>query len=656
MSSPEGKRLPGAPSRRLAAVWFADIVGFTALASRDEDAALRLVDTFQDTARREIEGHDGTLVKFMGDGALAYFTSTSAALEAAVSLRERLTGAASVDEPPLLLRFGVHVGDIVVSSTGDVFGDGVNVASRLQDEAAPGEVVVSEDVWRQCRQRDDFDFLPLGRRALKGLADPIWLYQIITGDDEDHDPVTNQHLDEARWLAVLPFDNLSGTEEAEALAAGIQNNLLTELSRVPELTVISRTSVMAYRETDKSIPQIARDLHVGSILEGTVQSAGNRVQLTVQLIDARRDIHRWAESYDRELSTENLFAIQGELTERIVTSLQAELTAEQKADDAQLPTHDLDAYRLHAQGRMQLDLRTESGFRRAIELFEGAVERDSDYALAWVGLADALTLYEDYGHGEAEEVLPRAEEAVRRALELDSSLAEAHASLGLLYSTWQDGPAAIRELERAIELRPGYAEGHSWLSWLALLVGRAEQALVSAKRAVELNPLSAEAVDHLSLSHLANGEAVKAQAEARRAEELSPGWPTALFYKALALYQLEELEEARAVLEGLEVPWTGQGPAAMLALCHAGLGDPSEARAVLSRIQPHGDHFAIGLVQLGLGETEEALTSFETIDQLGPWPSLAVHHFYQPVWDLIGDDGRYADLVRQAERSWRLDR
>lgn len=636
-------------SRRLAAVWFADIVGFTGLASRDEATALALIDAFQAIARREIEHYGGELVKFMGDGALAHFTSTAMAIEAALSVRESFDEIAE-EEEPARLRFGIHVGDIVLSPTGDVYGDGVNVAARLQEEAPPGRIVVSEDVWRQCRQRTDLRFEQLGRRVLKGVPEPVWTYEVAHIDDG---PAAAPYDGEERSVAVLPFDNLSGTDEAEILGAGLHNDLLTELSKVHGLTVISRTSVMGYRGTDKPMPQIGRELQVGTILEGAVQSAGRRVRLTVQLIDPRRDVHRWAESYDRELTAESLFAIQSELAERIVRSLEVQLTPP-KRTAGEPPTTDLDAYRLHAEGRRHLDLRTRAGLERAIELFEEAIERDPDYVLAWVGLGDALTLYEDYGHGDAEIVLPRAERAIRRALELDPASAEAHASLGLLYSTYQDGPRAIRELKKAIELQPGYAEAHNWLSWLSTLVGNAEAALGAAKRAVELNPLSAEAVSNLTQSYIEVGENAKALVEARRAEELSPGWPSARFLAGVALYQKGEFAGASATLEGISAPWAECGPEATLALAYLETGEASKAHEVLARIEAEGCRFAAGLVELALGRTDEAFGLLLTEDRLGPWPALAVHHWYQRVWDSVREDPRYSELVSLVRRSWGL--
>jgi adenylate cyclase len=652
-------------TRRLAAVWFADIVGFTRLSSQNERAALRLVGLLQETARQEIGRHGGTLVKFMGDGILAYAGSTASALETVLALRDRFHELCATDGQPSSLRIGVHVGDVVLSPDGDVYGDGVNVASRLQREAGPGRVLVSEDVWRQCRQRSDLPFAPMGLRELEGLDEPVWVYEVAPPDEA---PVPERGMNarvdraKARSLAVLPFEVVGQSGDAAILAAGLHNDLLTELSKVPALTVISRTSVMGYRDTNKPVPRIARELNVGTIIEGSVQSAGNRIRLNVQVIDGLQDIHRWAEQYDRELTTENLFAIQTELTQRIVESLHAELAPRQVAASVGPPTDNLDAYRLAVEGRMQFDLKTEAGFLRAIELFEEAVELDPGFGLAWVGLADSLALMVDYGYGDREVLLSRADKTVRRALELIPDSAEAHTSLGLLLLTHQEAPGATREFERAIQLQPGYADAHTWHCWLSLLVGRGDVSQKSAERAVELNPVSAEAVSNLSHSCLAIGDLERALVEALRAGKLSPSYTTAVFYEGITLYELGRFAEARSVLAPLSVPvageptvpWAGLGPYVTLALAHVGEGDSDAARSILAGIDALAHPFAAGVVHAALGEIEQAFEAFRRIDEMSAWPSLAIHHYYRTVWQLVRDDPRFEDLLAVAYRSWRM--
>lgn len=472
-----------------------------------------------------------------------------------------------------------------------------------------------------------------------------------------------EEAESARSVAVLPFDVLGGTEDAELLALGLHNDLLTELSRDPGLKVISRTSVLGYQGTTEPIPMIARELGVGTILEGTVQSAGRRLRLTVQLIDATRDAHRWADNYDRELTTENLFAIQTELAHQIASSLSAELLPSGRVTaSAGPPTESLEAYRLAAKARQQFDVKTEDAFLRATELYREAIELDPAYVDAWVGLADALASTEAYGHGDRHELLPRAERAVHRALALDPDSAAARTSLGVLRMTYQDGPASLRELDRAIELQPSYADAYTWHTWVSLLVGRKEQAFDSALRSVELDPLSVEPPAHLALAHAAMGDPEEGLDAVRRARALSP-YTTASLYEGICLCELGRYEEARDVLEPLtvgatgelRVPWAGHGPDVTYALALSRLGEADAAGAVLDDIDPERFPFATGLVQLGMGEVDRAAESFGRVERLTAWPCLALHHYHADVWHGIADTDPYRDLVRTAYRSWGID-
>lgn len=671
-------------ARQLAAVWFADIVGYTALSSRDEDAAMRLVALLEESARAEIERHGGILVKTLGDGVLARFSSTVSAIRAALALRDAFHASADSEGLPSRLRIGLHVGDVVIGPTGDVFGDGVNVAARLHGEAPPGGLIVSEDVWRQCRQRSDLRFVSLGPRRLKGIAEPIVVYDVgLPGEQPAHpEPAASKPSitrrariaiaalaismlaaagflalrgDDPeitdRSIAVLPFETL-GSDQPSAFTQGIQVGILTRLSNVSGLDVISRTSVEGYAGTEKSAPEIARELDVAWILRGGVQEAGDEVMVSAQLINAREDRQVWGAEYRRRLSAERVFDIQAQIAMAIIDALHARLTTPEAERVEVVPTSSLEAYRLYEQGRQELDKRTEAGMRQAVEFFERALAQDSTYALAWVGEADALALLYSYRYAEADSVLPRAERAVRRALELDSGLAQAHASLGLLHATYHRGPAGIQALERAVALQPSYAEAHNWLSYGRLLLGDSARALESARRAVELDPLSPEAVSNLSLSYLANEEPELALVEARRTHGLEPGWTTGPFYEALALYQLGRYAEAERLLEGLSVEWAGEGPRATLAVVHVATGDSAAAREQLAAIE-EADPFAAGLVHLALGEEGPALKAVSQHRFLGDWPVLAVRYLYGDVWRAL-DPPRYRSLLADVDRDMGL--
>jgi len=458
-------------------------------------------------------------------------------------------------------------------------------------------------------------------------------------------------------VAILPFEELGKHEDTSNFAGGLHNDLLTRLSGVSALNIISRTSVLQYRETTKPIPQIAEELGAGTVVEGSIQFRVGRMRLNIQLIDVKKDRHIWAETYDREFTAEHFFDIQSELALKITDSLKARLTpGEKKRLTEWAPTDDLEAHRLYTYGRRQLDQRTEKGMKRAVEYFQSAVEQDPDYALAWVGLADALALQYDYGYSDKESTLPEAERAIENALKIDSNLAEAYASLGLLHSNRHRGAAAIHELKRAVELQPSYAEAHNWLSWNYQLLGQPVEALESAKKAVDLNPLSPEALSNLSISYLYNGYLEKALSESLRGIEIQPDWDGQVIHHGLALFNLERYTEAKKVLQGKNVPWAGNGPLATLALCHIMIGEIDKAKKIKKELEDKGDLFATGLIEATLGNKDRALNLFEQIDYWDDWETLSIHHLYPDILGPLKKDPRYKKIRKKVYKSRGADK
>src|SRR5687768_6488374 len=410
---------------RLAAVCFADIAGYTELSSRNEGEAVAGVELLQHVAREAVAERGGRIVKFIGDAVLAEFPSTHEAVRAAIDLRDRFAaGARSQDLESVDLRVSVHVGDILTATDGDVYGDGVNIASRIQAAAEPGQVWVSEDVWRQLRQRPEFQFESRGEHALKAVATPVGLYGVrLEPSARASMPPRPSAKAEAKpaphkqSVAVLPFTNMSASAENEFFSDGVTEEILALLARIEGLKVISRTSIMRYKGTDKPMRQIGEELGVASILEGSVRQAGQRVRITAQLIDAASDEHLWAERYDRDL--EDIFAIQTDVAERIVEALEVRLKPREKARLAERPTENLEAYQAYLKGRYFLSRRTTTSLRQAIEWFRKAVEADPSFAQGWAGLADAYALLPSYSVTPTPDAYAEARAAAGRALALD---------------------------------------------------------------------------------------------------------------------------------------------------------------------------------------------------------------------------------------------
>lgn len=469
-------------------------------------------------------------------------------------------------------------------------------------------------------------------------------------------------------IAVLPFQTIgekSGADSAAPLADGIHQDLLTRLSEVPGLKVISSTSVRRFRDTRLSIPEIAAQLGVVWIVEGAVQQAGEHLQVNAQLIDATRDHHLWARTYRQPYSAANLFAIQAEIMEDIATSLETKLDTGSLRQLEHNATGDLEAYGRYIQGRSFLDTRTEPGMRQALVYFRSALERDRHYALAWVGVADALMLlYDYYDNGSPAVVRPEVEKALHRALEIDPELAAAHASTGLFHMSHAamgplraeglDGATAVRWLNQAVERQPGYAEAHNWLSWVLQLLGYAEEALACAGTSIELNPLAPEAIHNLMSSNMACGHFGRGLREARRIEELGMYDATPRFYEAVALHHLGRFDAAVDLLDRLTIEWTELGAQSALAIAEAARGNTARAESLLAEIESGGDEFCSALVRAALGRHDEALDIMASIEQWGQWPALVLHHYYPEVLAPLRASPRFGAIMTSLRRYYGL--
>lgn len=457
-------------------------------------------------------------------------------------------------------------------------------------------------------------------------------------------------------IAVLPFEDLTGSSAGAELVEGLHCDLLLELSMVPSLLVVSRTSVLPFRGTREPLPEVARQLGVGAVLEGEVQQVGTRVRFRVQLIDAARDTHLWAARYDRELTAENLFALQSDLTREIVRALETETSLTRPGPSDRLPTESLDAYRACVRGRTHLDRRSEAGMRTALHYFRRSLEEDPRYATAWAGLADALGLLASYQHESPEDVLPEAYDAARRALELEPDLAEGYGALGLVHMVRREAPEGIRTLRRAVELRPGFAQAHSMIGFLLSPAGFWEEGAIHMERAALLDPMSPEIHVGLAMGYMLPGRsAEEALAHARRARELAPGYAVSHLLEGQILTFLGRPVEAVAVIrKGLEMTSEATRPRHLSSLAHALLraGEEVEARPVLLDLKESGDPFFEGFAHTLVGRLDEAFDAFRE----ARWtPLYGFRLRYDPPLDALREDPRYADLLEEVNREWGLD-
>jgi TolB-like protein/Tfp pilus assembly protein PilF len=455
----------------------------------------------------------------------------------------------------------------------------------------------------------------------------------------------------ARTIAVLPFATL-GMEKADVFTDGMHVGVLTRLSGVHELDVISRTSVLSYRDSNLSLPEIAGQLGAQWVLNADVQQGLDEVLVSVRLSDARKDRQVWAENYRRTLTATNLFQIQADIARRIIDELQAELTDVEQSRLAVLPTGNLEAYRLYRLGTSRLDLRSRDDMWAAVDLFEEAIERDPDYALAWAGLGDALGSLVGYRHESGVEILARAQNAVDRAMQLDRELAEAWNAAGNLAYLRRDGPGALNAFVRATELRPSYAQAYVWINYMNGLFGNTVASQAAAARAVALNPMSPEAATNFAASSMALGQQELALSEARRARELAPGWPNTRFVVGMLLYHAGRYEEAVMELRELSIPWVEMGAETHLALSYAALGKETEARAVQQIVEASDDIYAKASLRAALDGLDAGYAALADLQDWSDWPTLDFRNLGRPLWDPQGADPRYAEILHAIDASW----
>lgn len=456
---------------------------------------------------------------------------------------------------------------------------------------------------------------------------------------------------QANRIAVLPFESI-GLQKDPTLTEAIHSDILTNLSGISGLHVISRTSVLGYRGTRDTAPQIASQLKINWILTGEVIEMGSNIKVNVRLIHAEEDRQVWSESYLQQLNVDNIFKIQAEITHKITNSLRVKLDPVKTQYKINAPAENLESYCLCAQARWYFDQRTEIGIRKAIDLFRKALQEDPNYALAWVGLADSLILLQDYGYIPHDEVIREAEIAVEKAHELDPDLAETHATLGLLLADKREVAKAIVKLKDATLRRPSYSDAFNWIGWFSNVTGDSENALSSSRKAVELNPLSPEANSNLALSYLSNGDYDSAIRQARQIQILNPDWTTSYFYEALGLYHIGQFDKAEVILKDLVVDWAGNAVDNLLALIWHKKGDHGKFRKMQKGFHQQKDHFGSALTYILMDDQEKTLMEMSRIKIWNYWNSIALFNLFKIEFKALEENTEFLKMKVRAKSSW----
>src|SRR5437870_602199 len=451
--------------------------------------------------------------------------------------------------------------------------------------------------------------------VLAVIAAGLFVFQLIRARSTSS-LSTNAASITNKSIAVLPFDNLSGDPQNAYFSEGVQDEILTRLAKIAELKVISRTSTQRFKSAPNDLRQIAQQLGVANILEGSVQKANDQVRVNVQLINALTDAHLWADTYDRKLT--DIFAVETEIAKTVADVLQAKLTGSEQHVIAARPTANTEAHQLYLKGRFFWNKRTGSDLKKSIDYFEQAIAADPNYALAYAGVADGYVWLPGYTAGTPRDCYPKATAAAKKALELDDNLAEAHTTLAIAIWLYDfDFAQANREFQRAIELNPNYAIGRQQYGNITLsALGRFDDAIAEGKRAVELDPLSLVINSDLAVGYHYARRYDEAIAQFRKTLEMDPGY----YFAYVNLGQALEMKGARdsAIAEYQKARALNDDPSVLglLARIYAASGNKTESLKILEQLkdlskQRYVAAYSFGLVYLGLGENEEALRWFE---------------------------------------------
>jgi adenylate cyclase len=529
--------------RRLTAILAADVVGYSRLMGNDEAGTLaQLKEIRQAVIDAKIAEHRGRIVKLTGDGVLAEFPSVVNAVSCAAEIQTAMRSRTA----PIQFRIGINLGDVIVDGD-DIYGDGVNVAARLESVAQPGGIAVSQSVRDHVGNRLEARFEDRGEQQLKNIEKPVRVYDVLF-EGQESESAMSRGKKEKPSIAVLPFTNMSGDPEQEYFSDGITEDIITDLSKISALSVIARNSAFTFKGKAVKVQNVGRELGADFILEGSVRKAGARVRVTGQLADARDGAHLWAERFDRDLT--DIFAIQDEITHAIVEQLKVKLLPRERESIRQAPTDSVEAYTYYLRGRDFFYRHSKRYFELARRMFAKAVELDPKYARAYAGMADCdAWLYLTYQVNlSVEGILDLA----NKALALEPSLAEAHSSRGAALTAAIRYAEANEEFERALQLDPDSFAAHFLYGRSSILQGDLGRAAKQFERASEVLPDNYQPPVMLIQVYRSLQQPVKMRAAAAKAvplaeRELSlhPEDPRPANFGVAALIEIGEHDRAR---------------------------------------------------------------------------------------------------------------
>jgi len=673
--------------RKLSAIMFTDMVGYSAMAQKNESLAIELLETHRQLLRPLFQKHSGYEIETIGDAFFVEFNSAFEAVSCAVEIQNTLheRNLKTDPEKQIILRIGLHAGDVVHIGK-HVHGDGVNIAARLEPLSKPGGICLSEVVVRQIKNKIELPVKKMGPQKLKNIESRVEVYCIEFPWENKRIKKTmpsfgrilqkrnviafsliliaviaiiiilkNFQLSSITEfnsrIAVLPLVNISQNSEDDYFADGMTEELISQLAKIGGLNVIARTSVLKYKNTNMNINEIGSELDVGTILEGSVRKASDKARVTVQLIDVDTQEHLWAEEYDTELK--DIFKMQSDIAMRIATELKIQLGATEKQQIEKIGTNSSEAYRLYLLGKQKLNERTGESIQDGLNYFQNTVELDPAFALAYVGIADCYTLIAgaEFGSIPLEKAIGLAKDAINKALQLDNTLAEAYNALAYLeFRLEWNWKAAENNFKKAIELKPSFASAYEKYALYLALLGRYDEALPLMLRANELDPLSASVSTGIGRIYHFSGQYNKAIEQFKKTLQIYPDYAEAVFALGLSYSYTERYEQAIATLKkALELSNGRLVIQIALARAYAFSGQKEEVLKIKGDLiqqqkNRHVSPYYFAMIDAAMGNTEAALDSL--YESYKEHFGILVYLKASPFFENLKEEPRFIELLK----------
>lgn len=640
--------------RQLAAIMFTDIVGYTAMMQSDEKIAATVRAKHRKVFKEQHETHKGEIVQYYGDGALSVFKSAVEATECAITIQTQLQEG----DPVVPLKVGIHLGDIVFNNT-EVYGDGVNLASRIESMAAAGSILLSGKLNDEIKNHKDITTRSLGFFSLKNVTEPVEIFAVTNDGITVPEPsaLQGKQTPKSKTIAVLPFVNMSASEDNEYFSDGITEEIINALAKIKTLKVTSRTSSFFFKNKNISMRQIGKELNVAVLLEGSVRLAGDRVRITAQLIEAENDFHFWSETWDRKL--ENIFEIQDEVSLHIADKLREQFGHFEIQDHlVEKQTENLDAYSYFLKGKFHFNKWNPEDAKKAISYFEKTIALDPKHADSYIRMADCYSFLATTGFMSYEEGWGKATELTSQAMELNDQLPGVYyQQSNLSFFIGCDYKTAITQMAKAVELNPNFAEAQQFMSFLYVIAGQKEKSQQHLDIALSINPLSQETLFFQGYHNYMLGNMEEALKQLNQCISTNPKNIPANATKPLCLLKLGRYDEVIEFLNSIPnevvVPDDQLGFKALTYVMKKEEPNATKyTKLLMERVNTPEGLSANSYLFLLYGVLGHHDKAFEWIDNaIKNKYSLVLLRFADPLVNPIKNDPRYADAQKKLFQS-----